>query len=411
MNIRLVYVGSALAVLLVIVIVASLFLSRKTRLWLYTILILGAAGVWGYVTYNLKFLASPYALEVYVSDLDQPVFALSPPGDDERFFVVERPGRILILRDGVKQEMPFLDITNRVVSDGGEQGLLSMAFHPDFIENGRFYLYYTLVDAGVGDTVIEQYQVSATNPDAADPNSAIMLMQIEQPDTHHNGGIIAFGPDGYLYAGVGESDSEGEGPQDLSNVWGSILRLDVDTGTPYAIPPDNPFINTPNARPEIWAYGLRNPWRFAFDAKTGDLYIADVGGSQREEVNFQPAGVGGANYGWQLVEGTYVRVETDRTDLVAPVYEYDHKALGGCSIIGGYVYRGQAMPDLQGKYIFGDFCTGFIWSLTQEEDGRFITDRLLRQEDMRLASFAVDSDGEIYAFDVAHGLIYKLVAE
>lgn len=409
MSIQFIYIGTALVILLVIVVLASLFLPRKTRLWLYVVLILGALGVFGYVTFNLNLLPSPYKLDLYASGLDQPVFALFAPGDSERFFVVERAGRVLILRNGVSQETPFLDITDRVISDGGEQGLLSLAFHPNFQENGFFYVYYTLLGAGKGDTVLERYQLSADNADQADPDSGLLLLQIEQPDTHHNGGLVAFGPDGYLYVGVGEGESGGPGAQDLSNLWGSILRLDVDGDLPYAIPADNPFINVPEARPEIWSYGLRNPWRFAFDGQTADLYIADVGGLEREEINFQPAGEGGSNYGWRLFEGTLALTDTSPADLVMPVAEYDHKALGGCSVIGGYVYRGQALPDLQGKYLFGDFCTGFIWTLTQEEDGRFQMERLLRQEDMRLASFALDAEGEIYAIDVAFGTIYKLV--
>jgi glucose/arabinose dehydrogenase len=409
MNIRFVFVGTALAILLIIVVLASLFLPRKTRLWLYAILILGAAGVWGYVTFNLNFLPSAYALEPYASGLNQPVFALFAPGDNERFFVVEKPGTVVILRNGVKEDLPFLDITDRVVSEGGEQGLLSLAFHPDFQQNGLFYVYYTLEGAGVGDTVLERFQVSAVNPNIADPDSRMLLLQIEQPNTHHNGGLIAFGPDGYLYVGVGEADSDSKGVQDLSSLWGTMLRLDVDGDLPYAIPPDNPFVDVSNARPEIWSYGLRNPWRFAFDPQTAELYIADVGGSEREEINIQPAGEGGSNYGWRLFEGTLALTETYPADLVMPVAEYDHKALGGCSIIGGYVYRGQTLPDLQGKYLFGDFCTGFVWTLTKEENGRFRMDRLLRREEMRLASFALDAEGEIYALDVAYGIIYKLV--
>jgi glucose/arabinose dehydrogenase len=185
--------------------------------------------------------------------------------------------------------------------------------------------------------------------------------------------------------------------------------LDVDGEFPYGIPSTNPFINVPEARPEIWSYGLRNPWRFAFDSEKGDLYIADVGRADREEINFQPAGEGGSNYGWRLFEGTLSLTDTYPEDLVMPVAEYDHKALGGCSIIGGYVYRGQALPDLQGKYLFGDFCTGFVWTLTREENDQFRMDRLLREEDMRLSSFALDAEGEIYLLDVAFGTIYKLV--
>lgn len=412
MNIRTMYVGGALAILLVIVLLASLFLSRRSRLWLYTILILSAVGVWGYTTYNLKFLVTPYSLEVYASGFFQPVFAAAPPGNDGRLFVIERAGKIIILQDGVQQETPFLDITDKVVSDGGEQGLLSMAFHPQFAENGRFFIYYTRLGAGIGDTFLEQYQVSANDPQTADPNSAITLLQIEQPDTHHNGGQIAFGPDGYLYLGIGEADSNQRGgPQSLSSLWGKLLRLDVDRDMPYAIPPDNPFVNTPEARPEIWAYGLRNPWRFAFDSQTGDLYIADVGNTAREEIDFQPAGVGGSNYGWNLFEGTEEVEAADKTDLIMPIYEYDHKALGGCAIIGGYVYRGQEHPDLQGKYLFSDYCTGFIWALTNEGDGRFTVNRLLRQEQINVSSFAVDQNNEVYIVDIRNGALYQLVSK
>ncbi|NJN53944.1 MAG: PQQ-dependent sugar dehydrogenase [Anaerolineae bacterium] len=340
------------------------------------------------------------------------------PDDTDRFFVVSRTGVIHIMADAVLQEPPFLDISQQVASEGTEQGLLSVAFHPDFAQNNTFYVYYT--QQLNNDATLVRYQTLPNNHDIADLNSALPLLTIPQIDTHHNGGTLLFGPDGYLYLSVGNGGDKNMNAQataqDLSNYLGTILRLDVsDLNVPYQIPPDNPFLNVPGALPEIWAYGLRNPWRMAFDAQTGDLYIADVGESTREEVNFQPAGHGaGANYGWPWFEGSATTAAEDvdainRDDFVFPITDYDHLALGGCSVIGGDVYYGQALPELTGKFLFGDFCSGFVWALEVAEDGQGKVKTLLRDPAIRQSAFATDGDGEMYLLDVATGNMYKLV--
>jgi len=317
------------------------------------------------------------------------------------------------------QETPFLDIQDRVTAEGGEQGLLSLAFHPDFQQNGTFYVYYTQID---NDTILERYQVSPDNPDVADPDSGVELLTIPQISTHYNGGTVLFGPDGYLYLSIGSGGDKKEGAaaatQDLTNYLGTIIRLDVnDPSLPYQIPEDNPFVNDPEALPEIWAYGLRNPWRMSFDVETGALYITDVGGSEREEVNYQPPGAsGGVNYGWPWFEGNLKREmagaeSINADDFVFPVTDYDHLALGGCSIIGGDVYRGKALPQLQGKYLYGDFCTSFVWALEIKEDGSGDVETVLRDQTVQLASLATDGAGEMYLIDIGGGRMLKLVEE
>lgn len=417
MDIRLRYILIALGIIAVIVVVATLLLPRKVRLGLYVVLILIAGGAWAYVTLSRDFLPSSYAIEPAISGLQQPTFGAAPPDGSGRLFVTGKLGVVQVVKDGEVLERPLLDISDRVAWEGGEQGLLSLAFHPDFEENGFFYLYYTAKPDNR--TVLSRFQISADDPDFAPAEGEAVLLDIPQLATHHNGGHLAFGPDGYLYLGVGDGGDENwpSTAQDAGNILGSLLRLDVnDSGgdPPYQIPPDNPYAGDTEARPEIWASGLRQPWRFDFDPVSGDLYIADVGAQKREEINYQPAGQGaGANYGWMYYEGTSQFLEDrdvpSEPELTFPVVEYDHLALGGCSITGGYVYRGQALPDLAGKYIYGDFCSGFVWSLEMDGDKAKI-DRLLRAENIRLASFAKDGDGELYLVDLGGGSLHKLVA-
>ncbi|MFQ5704955.1 MAG: PQQ-dependent sugar dehydrogenase, partial [Gemmatimonadales bacterium] len=289
-------------------------------------------------------------------------------GDTSRLFVVERPGAIRIIRNGVVVATPFLDITN-LTSLGGERGLLSLAFHPQYVENGQFFVYYT--DVTDGGTRVVRYNVSA-DPDVADPSSAHLIIAVDQPFNNHNGGQIAFGPDGMLYVGLGDGGSAGDplgSGQDLSSLLGSIIRLDVDGGDPFAIPSDNPHVADPNARDEIWVSGLRNPWRFSFDRRTGDLYIGDVGQDEVEEVDVHSAAApGGANYGWNTMEGSrcFRSTNCDTTGLTLPVLEYLHNAGGGCSITGGYVYRGSRIPALVGRYLYGDFCSEFVRSFVYD---------------------------------------------
>jgi glucose/arabinose dehydrogenase len=310
---------------------------------------------------------------------------LQPDGSG-RLFVIEKVGRIRIIENDQLLEAPFLDISERVGSDGNEQGLLGLVFHPQYAENGRFFVNYTDTN---GDTVLARFQVSS-DPNLADPNSETELLGVNQPFPNHNGGGLAFGPDGYLYAGLGDGGAAGDpmgNAQKTDTLLGKILRLDVDSAEPYAVPADNPFGN------ENWAYGLRNPWRLSFDKSTGDLYIGDVGQGQWEEIDFLTAGSpGGANFGWDFREGAHDYEGGGPEGMIDPVAEYSH-AEGGCSVTGGYVYRG-AMPEWNGIYLYGDYCTGMIWGLIQSEGGW--QKQQLFDLDVTITSFGQDALGEVY---------------
>ncbi len=333
---------------------------------------------------------------------------LTHAGDD-RLFVVEQPGRIRIIQNGQLLDRPFLDITSKVTSQGTEQGLFSVAFHPAYKTNGQFFVDYTRI--GDGATVIERYTVSKLDPNQADALSAQEILVIAQPEPNHNGGQLQFGPDGYLYIGMGDGGGQGDphggqgNGQNLKVLLGKLLRIDVTNQNTYAVPADNPFGD------EIWAYGLRNPWRFSFDRATGDLYIADVGQDTYEEVDFQPAAShGGENYGWRIMEGRHCYSPVagcKQTGLTLPVAEYTHDE-GGCAITGGYVYRGQQSPALQGQYFFADYCTGYIWSLQHAGDQWQMDKRL--NSDMRISSFGEDVNGEVYVIDHDGG-VYHLKAK
>jgi glucose/arabinose dehydrogenase len=338
--------------------------------------------------------------------LEAPVFVANAGDGSGRLFVLEKPGTILALV-GDQPSQVFLDIRDRVGSTGSEQGLLGLAFHPQFAANGLLFAYYT---GRNGDTVISRFQANAERT-AADPASEVVLLTQEQPAANHNGGMLAFGPDGMLYAGLGDGGAAGDpwgNGQSLATVLGKIIRLDVDGGDPYAVPADNPFVGRDGARGEIWAYGLRNPWRFAFDRATGDLYIADVGQNQWEEVNVQPAsGPGGENYGWNIMEASncFRSGTCDQAGLVLPVAEYDHSQ--GCSVTGGYVYRGEAQPTLQGAYFYGDYCSGRIWALSQDTSGQWRASMLL-DTDSQISSFGETEEGEVLVVDYG-GTVYRLV--
>lgn len=350
------------------------------------------------------------ALEGVIQNLDQPVFLTAPPGDANRLFVVERPGRIRIVQNGALFPRPFLDIAD-LTSLEGERGLLGMAVHPDYAQNGQFFVHYT--DAASGGTRIARYNVSG-DPDVADPASGMIVLEVSQPFSNHNGGSIAFGPDGMLYIALGDGGSGGDplgNGQNRGTLLGAVLRIDIDSGDPFVIPPDNPFVDTPGARPEVWAYGLRNPWRMSFDRSTGDLYIADVGQSQVEEVNVQAASSpGGENYGWNIMEGgtCFGGGGCETAGLTLPVAEYDHDV--GCSITGGYVYRGLAIPGATGRYFYGDFCSGFVrsfvLSMGQATDPADHTSQIGPGES--IASFGEDGVGELYIVTL-EGSIFRIV--
>jgi hypothetical protein len=349
-----------------------------------------------------------FGLELVAGGFDQPVQVVDASDDSGRLFVVEQPGQVRIVRDGQVVPEPFLDITDRV-GCCGERGLLSLAFHPDFANNGQVFVDYT--DRN-GNTVVARYKVSSADSDRIDPASAEVILAVEQPAANHNGGLLLFGPrDGYLYIGLGDGGGgNGQNGQDLSTLLGKILRIDVDQrsgGLPYAIPPDNPFVEQPGARPEIWALGVRNPWRFSFDRGSGDLWIGDVGSATYEEVNVQPAASsGGENYGWDLMEGPECRAEGGCDAFVAPVSGFDRDE--GCVVTGGYVYRGSAMLNLEGVYLFADYCSGRVWGLLRDASDAWV--RLDPVETgLRISSFGEDAAGELYAVDI-EGAVYRLLA-
>ncbi|MDZ4801894.1 MAG: PQQ-dependent sugar dehydrogenase [Bryobacteraceae bacterium] len=333
--------------------------------------------------------------------LASPTEIVQPRGDS-RLFVVEQRGRIRILKDGAVLETPFLDIASRM-SCCGERGLLGLAFPQQFASRQRFYVYYT---DPAGNIVISRFGLSATSADLADPASEEVVLRVAHTEfANHNGGRIVFGPDGYLYAGLGDGGSGGDprgNGQNLNALLGKLLRLDVEGGSAtYTSPASNPFANRTGARPEIWAYGLRNPWKFSFDSATGDLYIADVGQNAIEEINFQPASSsGGQNYGWNRTEGTQCynpRSGCDRSGITFPVQEYPHSL--GVSITGGYVWRG--------AYIYGDYGSGRIWSLRRSGDTW--QNELLLSSGLQVSTFGQDSAGELYVGSYTEGAVYRMV--
>lgn len=337
-----------------------------------------------------------YTWQMIISGLQRPV-DLQTDGSG-RLFVLEKPGRIRIIENDQLIETPFLDISDRVGSGGNEQGLLGLAFHPQYAQNGRFFVNYTDKN---GDTVLARFQVSS-DPNVADPNSEVKILGVDQPFANHNGGGLVFGPDSYLYAGLGDGGSQGDpfgNAQNTGVLLGKILRLDVDSVEPYAVPADNPFGN------EVWAYGLRNPWRFSFDKSTNDLYIADVGQNTWEEIDFLPAGSpGGTNFGWNFREGAHDYKGGGPAGMVEPVAEYSHSE-GGCSVTGGYVYRG-SLPEWHGIYLYADYCKGLIWGLIQSDGGW--QSQPLFDLDVTITSFGQDSSGELYILSDS-GSIFRLV--
>jgi glucose/arabinose dehydrogenase len=358
--------------------------------------------------------SSTVRLQQVVGGLTEPVFVTHAGDGSNRLFVVEKAGTIRIVTGGQVQSTPFLDIRSLVESDSFEQGLLGLSFHPSYESNGRFYVYYTAVNGGAN--TLAQFQVSADR-NRADPNSRRVLFSIPDTYTNHNGGMLAFGPDGYLYVGTGDGGSAGDpdnNAQNLGSLLGKILRLDVNSdGTserPYGIPSSNPFVTRSGARGEIWAYGLRNPWRWSFDRQSGDLFIGDVGQQAYEEISFQPGGsTGGQNYGWRIMEGLHCYNPASgcsQSGLTLPIVEYSHGE--GCSVTGGYVYRGTTVSTLAGLYVHGDYCSGRIWSLRR--NGSLWEKQQLLDTSLQISSFGEDEAGELYAVDIGGGAVHRFVS-
>ncbi len=338
--------------------------------------------------------ASTMRLEQVGDRFRNPVYVASPPGDP-RLFVVEQAGTIRVIKNGHTLEEPFLDISSRVKS-GGEQGLFSVAFHPEFRNNGWFYVDFTDKQ---GDTHVERFGLTR-NPDVADRASARLVLRVDQPYSNHNGGLVMFGPDGMLYIGMGDGGSGGDPHRNGQNthvLLGKMLRINVSSGEPYTIPAGNPYANGAAGRPEVWAIGMRNPWRFAFDRATGMFYIADVGQDRIEEIDVVPANRAGINYGWNLMEGgeCYRTDNCNRRGLEMPALTYDH-AGGACTVIGGFVYRGRRIPSIVGHYFYSDYCSGWLRSFRYANGSA--TDR--REWNMQhlgnVVSFGEDSYGEMY---------------
>ena len=350
------------------------------------------------------------------SGFDSPVLLTNARDGSGRLFVVEQTGKIKVVKNGYVLPTPFLDVSSEI-SRGSEQGLLGLAFHPNFKANGLFYVNFTRAN---GDTVINRYRVSTTNPNVAVRSSAYRIITIAQPYANHNGGMIVFGPDGYLYIGTGDGGSGGDPgnrAQRLDTLLGKILRINVNgsVGTRhYLIPSSNPWVGR-TGWDQIWSRGLRNPWRFSFDRKTGDLWIGDVGQNRFEEIDRSRVSTTstsrgrGVNYGWRLMEGRHCynpSTGCTSTGKILPVVEYAHTE--GCAVTGGYVYRGARVPSLYARYVFADFCSGRIWTVPNGAPSP-MRKALLMDTDMLISSFGEDGSGELYVVD-HRGAIYKFVA-
>ncbi len=355
---------------------------------------------------------SSLALALVAQGLNFPLYLTTPPGDTARLFIVEKGGAIKIIQHGQLLPTPFLNISGKI-SNGGEQGLLGLAFYPDYATSGRFVVSYTSpvgTQAG-GTSVIAGYHVSADS-NLADPTESVILT-LDQPYTNHNGGMVTFGPDGMLYIGFGDGGSAGDPQrhgQNRGDLLGSLLRIDVSGASGYTVPADNPYVGMAGLAPELWDYGLRNPWRFSFDRDNGDLYIGDVGQGAREEIDVSLAGAqAGVNYGWNIMEGIgcYNAGSCNQTGLTLPIVDYSHA--DGCSVTGGYVYRGSQAPAADGVYFYSDYCSGWVRSF------RYQAGQAVEQSDWPLLSprdnvpsFGEDANGELYVL-AASGRVYRVV--
>ncbi len=352
-------------------------------------------------------------LDLVANGFDKPVDIVH--AGDDRLFIVEKDGIIKIINpDGSVAEDVFLDIDAKVNSGAGERGLLSLVFDPEYQVNGRFFVNYTDLE---GNTQVERYLVDSNNPDVADSQSGQIILSIEQPFNNHNGGDMEFGPDGYLYIAMGDGGGIGDPlhlGQDRLSMLGKILRIDV-SGESYSIPSDNPFANDDFTLDEIWSLGWRNPWRFSFDSETGDMYIADVGQNKWEEVNVEFSGLGGRNYGWRCFEGDEVFANDDcpaENTLTFPVFSYrNNEFQDGCSITGGFVYRGDSIPYLQGKYIYADYCSGKLWSLQRDPCDAWQNQLIYQGALQEYSSFGVGYDGELYLASISEGTIEKIQSD
>ena len=383
----------------------------------------------------LLFGQSPSLSSIEIADgFKKPLFITSYPTDSNLLYVVEQAGRIIVIENGEKLKRPFLDIKKQVVNPsrpGDERGLLGFAFHPNHTKNGKFYINYMNND---GYTVVSEFTVK--NKQRANHSSERILFDLKQPFSNHNGGHMAFGPDGYLYISIGDGGKSGDpnnAGQDLNTIFGKVIRIDVNQ-TPYGIPKSNPYYGQENKRGEIWAWGLRNVWRFSFDRKNGDIFYGDVGQNKWEEINYEPAkSKGGVNYGWRIMEARHCYNPEDNCNesgLTQPILEYPNDAnymrtltgmdqpdVDGCSVTGGYVYRGKQIKGLQGTYLFGDYCSGNVWSF-KVENGKAVEFQN-RTEEINLAegeftnyisSFGEDADGELYIIDY-NGGVYKIIIQ
>jgi glucose/arabinose dehydrogenase len=361
-------------------------------------------------THEAKPIRGPVEidLELAAEGFDSPLGVVNAGDGSDDLFVVEQGGRIWRISKGEIDREPFLEIPDLIVA-GGEQGLLGLAFHPDHGNNGLFYVNYTDTS---GDTVIAEYH---RNGNQADAGSARILLHIDQPYSNHNGGNVVFGPDGYLYIGMGDGGAGGDPEKRAQNpqeLLGKMLRIDVDHAIgdgQYGIPEDNPFVGG-GGRPEIWALGMRNPWRFSFDREGGDLWIGDVGQSALEEIDRAPSDEAGINWGWDVLEGTECYEPSDGCDdkgKTPPVSQYDHSL--GCAVTGGYVYRGDRQGALSGRYIFGDYCSGLLWTLYSDPGTEFQEPLPAAQTGLSISSFGESEDGEIYLTDISGGGLYHLV--